>query len=140
MELVRARPSCKCSNQSSSAAVLTGKCVYLNTGFLNRVRRGCQVQYALTNSAGDIKAINDILVVVRAWPLALASTASSVEKLSAPDPGVPANRPFLVRILRGPASPVLPGCGLQSATARPPDSQALVVCGCPRYLLPVLQW
>src|SRR5450631_163284 len=50
---------------SGGATVLARKRVDLNTAFLDGVRRWSQVQNTLTNSAGHVEAIDNILVVIR---------------------------------------------------------------------------
>ena len=52
--------------QSGGATVFARKRVDLNTGFLNCIRLRSQVQNALANSAGDVQAINNVLIVVLA--------------------------------------------------------------------------
>src|SRR5437667_166826 len=64
VELVRARPSSKHGLQSGSAAVLTAKCIDLDTRLLDGCRLGRQVQNALSNSAGYIQAIDNVLIIV----------------------------------------------------------------------------
>src|SRR5713101_6446809 len=52
--------------QSGSAAVLARKGVDLDTGFLDGIRLGGQIQHALANSASHVESIHDVLIVVLA--------------------------------------------------------------------------
>src|SRR6516164_2229346 len=64
VERIRAGPRGEDCLQSSSPAVLDRECIDLNTRFLNGLRLRGKVQYTLANAAGDIEAVNNILIVV----------------------------------------------------------------------------
>src|ERR1700722_8837705 len=66
MEAVRAGFRRKLRDDSRGTAMFARKCVDLNAGLLNRVRSRCQIQDSLTDAAGYIEAVNDVLIVVGA--------------------------------------------------------------------------
>ncbi len=52
--------------QTGRATMLNRKRIDLNAGFLNGLWLWRQIQYPLPDSAGDVQAVNDVLVVVLA--------------------------------------------------------------------------
>src|ERR1700757_1277007 len=66
VESVGARPRRENRLQSCGATVLHRKRIHLNTRLLNRLRLRSQIQNSLTNSAGDVKTIDYVLIVVLA--------------------------------------------------------------------------
>src|SRR5689334_24366040 len=63
---VSAGPGGKNGLEPGSATVLARKGIYLDTGFLDGVRLGGQIQHALANSAGHVEPIHNVLIVVLA--------------------------------------------------------------------------
>jgi len=64
VELVGARACGKDRQQTRGAAIFAAKGVYLNAGLLDGIGLGCQIQHTLANSARDVEAIDNILVIV----------------------------------------------------------------------------
>src|SRR6266852_725010 len=89
MELVCPGSCSELREYSGGTAVLTRKCVDLNCTLLDRIWIGGQVKtpwrIPLVTSSPSIT----YWLLFCPWPLALASTCSSVEKLSTPDAGLP---------------------------------------------------